>query len=83
MKREFALVGGVTNGVMCDGDTVHFQIAMSIEAKWIEVFLNDELINVLPISPPIFACCGDILKAKLPPDGQMWLNAWKGNPDVA
>lgn len=82
MKREFALVGCRTTNVTCDGDTIHFHIASVTEVRWIEVFLNDELINVLPVNLAIPVNSGDILRVKLPPEGQTWLNAWKGYPDV-
>ena len=82
MKREFALVGCSTTGVACDGDTIYFHVSGATEVRWIEVFLNDELINVLPVVPMMPVCCGDILKVKLPPDGLMWLNGWKGNPEM-
>ena len=80
MKREFALVDCACHNITATGNEVHFHIAGSAEVKWIEVFLNDELINILPIKPTIPVCNGDILKCKLPADGLTW--ALRGVLDV-
>lgn len=65
MKREFALIDVPVTGVTIENNIVRFHIAGSAIARFMEVHLNDELINVLSFGTPIHVGCGDILNITL------------------